>query len=96
MSTFSLDDMVGKIATKVYENQYGDELTFEFEDGTKCNFFHYQDCCESVSIEDVNGDYEDLVGTPLLVAEERGWEPEDYKPSDWGDVNAVLWQYHGE
>jgi hypothetical protein len=32
---------------------------------------HYQDCCESVLIEDVVGDIEDLIGSPILRAEER-------------------------
>lgn len=31
--------------------------------------FHDQDCCEHVSIEDVQGDVEDLIGSPILLAE---------------------------
>ena len=32
--------------------------------------FHEQDCCESVQVEDVAGDMQDLVGSPIVQAEE--------------------------
>ena len=33
--------------------------------------FHQQDCCESVSVEEVIGDLDDLISTPIIMAEER-------------------------
>lgn len=38
--------------------------------GRKFILEHRQDCCEGVSIESIVGDLQDLVGTPLLIAEE--------------------------
>ena len=62
-----INDMVGRTFTSV-ENK-GDELIFHSEEKS-FKFYHSQDCCESVRIEDIVGDLEDLVNTPILGAEE--------------------------
>ena len=61
-------DLVGMTLSAVKESN--DEIIFTAEDGRKFRMFHYQDCCESVYIESIVGDLGDLVGTPILVAEE--------------------------
>ena len=61
-------DMVGKVFTSV-KNVGGDELVFE-NDQERFVFFHSQDCCEHVRIEDIVGDLSDLEGVELLKAEE--------------------------
>ncbi len=48
----------------------GDCLVFTLPNGDAFVFGHSQDCCETVAIEDVSGDLADLVGSPLLLAEE--------------------------
>lgn len=62
-----IDDMIGRTFLKVINT--GDELIFEDEHG-RFKFYHSQDCCENVTIEDVVGDLNDLVGVPLMRAEE--------------------------
>jgi hypothetical protein len=76
----------GKTLTKV--EQIGDELIrFETDDGKAYQLYHSQDCCESVVVESITGDLADLIGTPILLAEEatsnddppgynRGYHPE--------------------
>ena len=74
-----IKDMIGKTFTRVYGGVGDGEMVFE-NDTERYVFTHDQDCCESVDINDVVGDLQDLVGEPLLMAEEVsgyiGPEPE--------------------
>lgn len=66
-----IEDIIGKTLTSVERTDYdGDTLTFYADDGTIYDMYHSQDCCESVTIEDICGDLQDLVGSPILMAEE--------------------------
>ncbi len=47
-----------------------DRIEFETDAGKTFALFHRQSCCESVIIESVTGDLADLVGSPILLAEE--------------------------
>jgi len=62
--------MLGKTFVQVSGSVGGYEMTFETANGERFMFSHQQDCCESVDINDIVGDLQDLVGEPLLVAEE--------------------------
>jgi hypothetical protein len=63
-----IEDMIGKVFTSV-KNVDDESLVFE-NDTERYVFFHKQDCCETVCIEDIVGDLSDLEGVPLLRAEE--------------------------
>lgn len=64
-------NMVGVTMTRVTGSERGSErMVFHAEDGRFFSFYHQQDCCERVSVEDVCGDIEDLVGSPIVYAEE--------------------------
>lgn len=62
------EQLIGKSFKSVTESV--DQFIFEDYDGNKYEFYHSQGCCESVTIEDICGDLSDLVGSPLLEAEE--------------------------
>jgi hypothetical protein len=65
-----LEAMVGKTIINI-EGKVGDEqITFFMEDGKKYSMFHREHCCEYVRVEDIIGDLGDLMGSPLLAAEE--------------------------
>lgn len=63
-----VDVLKGKTLTSVYTDG-NEEILFETVDGDIYKMFHSQDCCESVYIESIVGDLEDLVGEEILVAE---------------------------
>lgn len=81
--------IVGKIPTQI--NQSNDEIVFVFSDGSQGRFYHEQDCCETVVIDDVNGSWGDLIGTPLLVADER-ISHEDLKGREYYD--SITWTFY--
>lgn len=62
-------ELVGKTIDLILVHD--DTITFKCDDGSRYRMFHDQDCCESVSIEEIIGDFDDLIGSPITVAEER-------------------------
>jgi hypothetical protein len=64
-------ELVGKTLKDVHGSEGEDAIFFLTIDGVGYVMQHNQDCCESVTIESIVGDLQDLIGTPILVAEER-------------------------
>lgn len=65
-------DLIGKTLCKAYVDD--EELRLYITDSHYVRFYHHQDCCESVYIESVSGDVEDLVGSEILMAEEVSYD----------------------
>ena len=57
------------IIEKIVGKKGDDEMVFKTNKGN-FRLHHLQDCCESVTIEDISGDINDLIGSPILLAEE--------------------------
>ena len=90
MAQFS--DLLGKTLIKV-ENLEDEEIRFHADDGTVYRLWHMQDCCESVTVEDIIGELGDLIGSPILLAEEVESEenPPDVK-KEWQD--SFTWTFY--
>lgn len=78
-----ISEIQGHTFTKVTTDR-SDYVRFYRNDGRCVTMHHHQDCCENVSITDINGDLDDLVDTEILVAEERTSEDSsNYESSTW-------------
>jgi len=97
----TVDVLVGKTLTKVEKelgsNFHNDRLTFTVDDGTVFVMEHDQECCEEVYLEDICGDLQDLVGSPILTAEDSSNKPEmnEYpeKNPDGGEY-SFTWTFY--
>lgn len=67
----AFSELNGLILKSITGMTQGDEVVvIETECGRTFRMYQSQDCCESVYICDVVGDVPDLIGTPILMAEE--------------------------
>lgn len=83
-----IEKMLGRVVKQAGEE--GDDIVFRFTDGSVGRFTHHQDCCEDVHIDDVNGDWNDLIGHPLLQADENTDTEEDVNYND----GSVTWTFY--
>jgi len=68
----NIKELIGKTIVSIVGMEKGsEEIIFTTLDGKQYKMYHEQDCCENVTIDDVCGDVMDLIGSPLLLAEER-------------------------
>lgn len=65
----TFEELQGKTLIDI-ENVNDEELIFTLDNGDQYKLYHAQDCCEDVTINDINGKLSDLVGSPILMAEE--------------------------
>lgn len=83
MST--IEELKGKTLVSVSGAHEGSErIVFEADSGATYAMLHHQDCCETVALAEVVGDVNDLIGSPILEAEEvtnRNDKPSEYAES---------------
>lgn len=90
-----VSDLKGKILTEIKNES--DELRFICQDGSEYLMYHSQSCCEDVFIDDIEGDLKDLIGSPLLQAEETSNEEfeKEYAESIEGkQQDSYTWTFY--
>ena len=85
-------ELLGKTLTSAEVRDDGESIVFTTTDGEQYKMRHRQDCCENVYIESIAGDLSDLVGEPLLRAEEK-ISYDDPPPYDCGSYTWTFYTF---
>ena len=86
--------LVGQTLTRIEGlAKRSEKVVWRTSDGKEYEMFHEQDCCETVELAEVIGDPEDLLGHPILRAEERTNSTED--PPKYADSwTSWTWTFY--
>ena len=87
-----VSELLGKTLVSITGAKEGNnEIIFECSDGSKYRMYHEQDCCETVTIEDICGDIKSLVGNPLTMAENVSNRMDIPAVNKWVDSCTWTW-----
>lgn len=89
------EELKGKTFKKieVTDGSYEDEILFHCDNGDIYKMYHQQGCCENVNLEDICGDIEDLIDSPILIAEgvSNHQNPKDEEDEKYG---SFTWTFY--
>lgn len=98
MKKINFNSLIGKIFTKITiesPDSGNGKIIFFCNNNTKFELFHEQDCCEIVIIEDICGNLDDLIGTPILKAEESSSKATyNKKFKKDGNHDIFIWTFY--
>ena len=89
----NIDVLKGKTLVEVEKSCYdlNDALFFKTADGEFYIMTHEQDCCENVYIDDICGDFADLLNEKILTAEELN---NDYPVGEECIEDTYTWTFY--
>jgi len=95
-SYIDFDYLLGKTICSIEhtgKDAHDEALVFTLSNGEVLQMYHQSDCCESVTIEDICGDLDWLLNTPILQAEEAtSNENPEGVIMDWQD--SFTWTFY--
>ena len=83
-----IEKFLGEIFVEINVSEDKDSITFTTSSGDKYLMYHEQECCEDVYIEDIWGDYYDLLGSPITLAEES------MNSASTEDTESFTWTFY--
>lgn len=88
--TVEFASLIGK--TLIAIKLHGDNDKIDFcTDIETYRMEHHQDCCEGVQIEEIIGNLDDLIGSPIYEAEESS-NSEGPKPNEYSE--SFTWTFY--
>jgi hypothetical protein len=91
------NELIGKTITEIKVSDDKERIDIVTSEGKKYVMYHCQNCCETVKVEDITGDLSDLIGNPILKAEERTNDkenPSDAKPETIEYQDSFTWTFY--
>lgn len=85
-------ELLGKVLSSC-ERDGNEQITFETTTGEVYRMLYYPDCCASCEIESIEGDLSDLVGTPIVMAEEVQNAEQEPPGSEYG-YESYTWTFY--
>lgn len=87
----TIEQLIGKTLTSIEISDDKERIDFVASDGSEYAMYHSQDCCEHVRLEDVVGDIDDLLNSPITQASEHT-NTEEPKPSEYPE--SFTWTFY--
>jgi len=90
----NINTLLGKTLVSCTGKVGDDKIIFTTTDGKIYKLFHDQECCEDVYVEDICGELSDLVGSPIIQAEENS--NNDFLPGSDKEIYAesFTWTFY--
>lgn len=97
-----IDGLLGEVIVHIEQKEINGEIReieFYLKNGYKIGFYGFGDCA-NIFLQDICGDFEDLLDNPVLIAEiaksdMKDSEPEMVKMINKGfDTDASLWTFY--
>jgi len=80
-----IESLVGEVLTHIDVDEVENIILLTTKSGRQIKIFHDQDCCESVSIETTEGNWDKLVGKVIEEARQDEFYNLDPKPGEYAE-----------
>ena len=88
-------ELLGKTLVEINRNITKEVLEFVTDTKDRYLMYHEQDCCESVYIEDICGDINDLLYSEILEAEDiSGTMGIPCSEEEYNSYDSVTWTFY--